>query len=121
VLFFCIILAFCLVFCVNVSLRKLEVHIFMEKWNQTSSDFILLGLLPRNQTGLLLLVLIIFIFSLALVGNSTMIYLIHVDSRLHTPMYFLLSQLSLTDLMNISLLFPRWHSTSFLVKKVSRS
>ncbi|XP_027269079.1 olfactory receptor 2L13 [Cricetulus griseus] len=79
----------------------------MEKWNQSSSDFTLLGLFPQNQTGLLLLLLIIFVFSLALVGNSTMIHLIRVDPRLHTPMYFLLSQLSLMDLMDVSTTVPK--------------
>ncbi|XP_041533843.1 olfactory receptor 2L13-like [Microtus oregoni] len=79
----------------------------MEKWNQTSNDFILLGLFPQNQTGLLLLLLIISIFSVALLGNSAMIHLIRVDPKLHTPMYFLLSQLSLMDLMYISTTVPK--------------
>ncbi|XP_010616626.1 olfactory receptor 2L13 [Fukomys damarensis] len=78
----------------------------MDKWNQTSHDFILLGLFPPNQTGLLLLLLVIFIFCLASVGNLTMIHLIRVDVRLHTPMYLLLSQLSLMDLMYISSTVP---------------
>ncbi|XP_048213156.1 olfactory receptor 2L13 [Perognathus longimembris pacificus] len=79
----------------------------MEKWNQTSSDFILLGLLLPNRTGQLLLLLFILVFSLALFGNSAMIHLIRVDARLHTPMYFLLSQLSLMDLMYISTTVPK--------------
>ncbi|XP_049730618.1 olfactory receptor 2L13-like [Elephas maximus indicus] len=79
----------------------------MEKWNQTSNDFILLGLLPPNQTGMLLLFLILLVFFLSSVGNSTMIFLICMDSRLHTPMYFLLSQLSLMDLMYISTIVPK--------------
>lgn len=79
----------------------------MEKWNHTSNDFILLGLFPSNQTGLFLLLLIIFIFFFASVGNSAMIHLIQVDPRLHTPMYFLLSQLSLMDLMYISTTVPK--------------
>ncbi|XP_004686641.1 PREDICTED: olfactory receptor 2L13-like [Condylura cristata] len=79
----------------------------MEKWNQTSSDFILLGLFSPNRTGLLLLLLTIFIFLLATLGNSTMIHLIHLDPRLHTPMYILLSQLSLMDLMSISDTVPK--------------
>ncbi|KAM7321781.1 hypothetical protein ACRRTK_018622 [Alexandromys fortis] len=79
----------------------------MEKLNQSSSDFILLGLFPQNQTGLLLLLLIISIFLVALLGNSTMIHLIRVDPRLHTPMYFLLSQLSLMDLMDVSATVPK--------------
>ncbi|XP_069323113.1 olfactory receptor 2L13-like [Eulemur rufifrons] len=79
----------------------------MEKWNHTSNDFILLGLFPQNQTGLLLLFLIMLIFFLASVGNMAMIHLIRVDPRLHTPMYFLLSQLSLMDLMYISSTVPK--------------
>ncbi|XP_006894045.1 PREDICTED: olfactory receptor 2L13-like [Elephantulus edwardii] len=79
----------------------------MEEWNQTSNDFILLGLFPPNHTGLLLLFVIVFVFLLATVGNSAMIHLIRVDSRLHTPMYFLLSQLSLMDLMYISTTVPK--------------
>ncbi|MBZ3880113.1 Olfactory receptor 2L13 [Sciurus carolinensis] len=79
----------------------------MEKWNQTLNDFILLGLLPQNQTGLLLLLLIIFVFVLACLGNSGMTVLIFLDPRLHTPMYFLLSQLSLMDLMYISTTVPK--------------
>ncbi|XP_015362523.1 olfactory receptor 2L13-like [Marmota marmota marmota] len=79
----------------------------MEKWNQTSSDFILLGLLPQNQTGLLLLLLIVSVFVFACLGNSGMTALIFLDPRLHTPMYFLLSQLSLMDLMYISSTVPK--------------
>ncbi|KAM5169099.1 olfactory receptor 2L13-like [Callospermophilus lateralis] len=79
----------------------------MEKWNQTSDDFILLGLFPPNQKGLLLLLLIISVFVLACLGNSGMTALIFLDPRLHTPMYFLLSQLSLMDLMYISSKVPK--------------
>ncbi|XP_037662193.1 olfactory receptor 2L13-like [Choloepus didactylus] len=79
----------------------------MEKWNETSNDFILLGLFPPNQTGLLLLTLIILIFFLASMGNSAMIHLIRLDPHLHKPMYFLLSQLSLMDLMYISSTIPK--------------
>ncbi|XP_069890107.1 olfactory receptor 2L13-like [Dipodomys merriami] len=79
----------------------------MEKWNQTSSDFILLGLLPPNQTGLLLMILFLFVFFVAVLGNLTMICLIRIDNRLHIPMYFLLSQLSLMDLMYISNIVPK--------------
>ncbi|XP_037364202.1 olfactory receptor 2L13-like [Talpa occidentalis] len=79
----------------------------METWNHTSNDFILLGLFPTNRTGLFLLLLIIFIFFLGSMGNSTMIHLIRVDPRLHTPMYILLSQLSLMDLISLSSTVPK--------------
>ena len=79
----------------------------MENCNQTSTDFILLGLFPSSRTGLFLFILIGFIFLIALVGNLSMILLIFLDMHLHTPMYFLLSQLSLIDLNYISTIVPK--------------
>ncbi|XP_058435885.1 olfactory receptor 2L13-like [Marmota monax] len=93
---------------------------FMEKWNQTSNEFILLGLLPPNHKGLLLLLLIISVFVLACLGNSGMTALIFLDPRLHTPMYFLLSQLSLVDLMYISSTVPKM-AINFLSGQMSIS
>uniref|UniRef100_A0A8D2B032 Olfactory receptor n=1 Tax=Sciurus vulgaris TaxID=55149 RepID=A0A8D2B032_SCIVU len=82
----------------------------MEKWNETSNGFILLRLFPQTHTGLLLLLLIMVVFVLASVGNSGMIALILLDPRLHSPMYFLLSQLSLMDLLYISSTVPKMAS-----------
>ncbi|MBZ3888928.1 Olfactory receptor 2L13 [Sciurus carolinensis] len=47
------------------------------------------------------------VFVLASVGNSGMTTLILLDPQLHTPMYFLLSQLSLVDLLYISSTVPK--------------
>ncbi|XP_005682913.2 PREDICTED: olfactory receptor 2L2-like [Capra hircus] len=79
----------------------------MGNYNQTSTDFILLGLFPSSRTGLFLFILIVFIFLMALAGNLSMILLIFLDIRLHKPMYFLLSQLSLMDLNYISTTVPK--------------
>ncbi|KAF0887344.1 OR2M4 protein, partial [Crocuta crocuta] len=51
--------------------------------------------------------LVLGIFTVALIGNTVMVLLIYLDSQLHTPMYFLLSQLSLMDLMLICTTVPR--------------
>lgn len=91
----------------SLFLRNSKKYIFMEKWYQSSSYFILLGLFPQNQTGPLLILLDIFMFSEALLGNSAMTQLICVVPRLHTPMYFLLSQFSLMDPMHISTTLPK--------------
>ncbi|KAL2770547.1 olfactory receptor 2L5 [Daubentonia madagascariensis] len=82
----------------------------MEYYNQTSTDFILLGLFPPSRIGLFLFILIALIFLMALMGNQSMILLILLDTHLHTPMYFLLSQLSLVDLSYISTILPRMAS-----------
>ncbi|XP_006070058.3 olfactory receptor 2L2-like [Bubalus bubalis] len=79
----------------------------MGNYNQTSTDFILLGLFPSSRTGLFLFILIGFIFLMAVLGNLSMILLIFLDIHLHKPMYFLLSQLSLMDLNYISTTVPK--------------
>ncbi|XP_074074836.1 olfactory receptor 2L3-like [Macrotis lagotis] len=79
----------------------------MEEWNQTTTGFFLLGLLPSTKTGLFLFLLIVLIFLTAFLGNSTMILLIWMDHYLHTPMYILLSQLSLMDLIYICSTVPK--------------
>ncbi|XP_044538968.1 olfactory receptor 2L3-like, partial [Gracilinanus agilis] len=79
----------------------------MEEWNHTTTGFILLGLFAPTKSGLLLFLLVVLIFLIALLGNSTMILLIWMDRHLHTPMYFLLSQLSLMDLMYICCTVPK--------------
>ncbi|XP_027716954.1 olfactory receptor 2AJ1-like [Vombatus ursinus] len=82
-----------------------------EEKNQTSArDFILLGLLHPNQYGLLFLMLILLIFMVAIMGNTVLILLIHLDTRLHTPMYFLLSHLSFMDILHISNIVPKMAS-----------
>ncbi|XP_057564401.1 olfactory receptor 2L8-like [Hippopotamus amphibius kiboko] len=82
----------------------------MENYNKTSTDFILLGLFPPSNIGLFFFILIILIFLMALFDNLSMILPILVDTHLHTPMYFLLSQLSLTDLNYISTIVPKMAS-----------
>ncbi|XP_010618047.1 olfactory receptor 2T8 [Fukomys damarensis] len=73
----------------------------------TTSDFILLGLFDHTtaQHSLFGVVLAVTIFSL--LGNGLMVLLIHQDPLLHTPMYFLLSQLSLMDTVLISTIVPK--------------
>ncbi|XP_004697285.1 olfactory receptor 2L5-like [Echinops telfairi] len=79
----------------------------MENYNQTSTYFTLLGLFPPSRIGLFVFILIILNFLMALIGNLSMIFLIFLDNHLHTPMYFLLSQLSFMDLNYISTIVPK--------------
>ncbi|XP_016081464.1 olfactory receptor 2L2-like [Ornithorhynchus anatinus] len=90
----------------------------MERGNETSMDeFILLGLFPefRHRTFLISVILLIYIVALA--GNTVLILLIWVDLGLHTPMYFLLSQLSLMDLAYISTTVPKMTADFFSGKR----
>ena len=72
-----------------------------------SSDFILLGLFSSSQTSLIFLYFIFIIFIITITENAMMIILIHRESRLHTPMYFLLSHLSFMDILHTSNIVPK--------------
>lgn len=75
--------------------------------NTTEMDFILLGLFSHTQAHSFLFSVVLVIFTTSLMGNTLMILLICRDPRLHTPMYFLLSQLSLMDMMLVSTIIPK--------------
>nr|XP_017505390.1 olfactory receptor 56-like [Manis javanica] len=89
--------------------------------NQTLiSQFILLGLFTGSPLHLLLFCTIVLMFLVALSGNGLMLLLINTDPRLHSPMYFFLSWLSLMDLMLVCTIVPRM-ATDFLLGRGSIS
>ncbi|XP_041521175.1 olfactory receptor 2T29-like [Microtus oregoni] len=71
------------------------------------SDFTLVGFFSQSKHPALLAVVIFVVFLMALSGNSLLILLIHSDTCLHTPMYFFISQLSLMDMIYISVTVPK--------------
>ncbi|CAO2642721.1 Olfactory receptor 2M2 [Lemmus lemmus] len=76
--------------------------------NQTLiSHFVLLGLFSHTPLHLFLFSIIMVMFLVALSGNGLMILLILVDSHLHSPMYFFLSQLSIMDLTMTCTVVPK--------------
>ncbi|XP_074076756.1 olfactory receptor 2T29-like [Macrotis lagotis] len=80
----------------------------MKMENQTlGTDFILLGLFSQSKYCSLLYSLIFFFFIVALTGNAILIFLIQSYPHLHTPMYFFIKQLSLMDIMYISVTVPK--------------
>ncbi|XP_006894056.1 PREDICTED: olfactory receptor 2T27-like [Elephantulus edwardii] len=81
----------------------------MNSWrNQTTgTEFVLLGLFFHIQAPKLLFTFIFLVFLIAIFGNIVMMILIWLDIRLHTPMYFLLSQLSFMDLLYSSTFVPK--------------
>ncbi|XP_006147278.1 olfactory receptor 2Z1 [Tupaia chinensis] len=63
-----------------------------------ASDFILVGLFSHSGPHLVLFSLVCAMFTTGLLGNTILFFLIWTDTRLHSPMYFLLGQLSLLDI-----------------------
>uniref|UniRef100_A0A4X2KAD4 G-protein coupled receptors family 1 profile domain-containing protein n=1 Tax=Vombatus ursinus TaxID=29139 RepID=A0A4X2KAD4_VOMUR len=77
------------------------------KNHTTVTEFILLGLTDSRKLQVILFVLFLAIYTLTVVGNIGMIVLIILDARLHTPMYFFLSNLSFTDVCYSSTIAPK--------------
>ncbi|XP_043435051.1 olfactory receptor 5B3-like [Prionailurus bengalensis] len=70
-------------------------------------QFILLGLTSDPELQVPLFIVFTLIYLITLVGNLGIIVLILLDSRLHTPMYFFLSNLSLVDLCYSTAVTPK--------------
>nr|XP_020724852.1 olfactory receptor 1013-like [Odocoileus virginianus texanus] len=79
----------------------------MEKNNHTVTEFILVGFTTDPKMQLVLFVVFLGVYSMTLVGNTTLIVLICNDSRLHTPMYFFIGNLSFLDLWYSSVYTPK--------------
>ncbi|XP_037377883.1 olfactory receptor 2D2 [Talpa occidentalis] len=71
----------------------------MSQTNQTQvTEFLLLGLSDDPYTQQLLFILFLGVYLVTVLGNLLLMTLVQMDSRLHTPMYFFLCNLSLADL-----------------------
>ncbi|XP_043304293.1 olfactory receptor 12-like [Cervus canadensis] len=70
-------------------------------------EFVLEGFEGGLQTQALLFTLFLALYMVAVLGNLTMIVLITLDARLHSPMYFFLKNLSFLDLCYSSLIAPK--------------
>ncbi|CAD7687376.1 unnamed protein product [Nyctereutes procyonoides] len=79
----------------------------MERSNHTVTEFILVGFTTDPVMQLVLFVVFLGVYSLTVVANATLIVLICNDSRLHTPMYFFIGNLSFLDLWYSSVYTPK--------------
>ncbi|CAM4628203.1 unnamed protein product [Lepidochelys olivacea] len=80
----------------------------MGRENDTSvTKFILLGLSSNPAEQLILFGVFTAIYLVALMGNMLILLLVSLDSRLHTPMYFFLVNLSMVDIGYTSCTVPK--------------
>lgn len=71
----------------------------MERSNRSSEgDFILLWFFARPKLEMALFFINVVFYLLAVMDNSTVVFLFLVDPQLHMPIYFFLSNLSFPDL-----------------------
>ncbi|KAM9323917.1 olfactory receptor 5V1-like [Gastrophryne carolinensis] len=71
----------------------------MEQPNQTMVPFFIIkGISDVTELQLPMFFLVLFIYLFTLGGNMTIILLVYLEPRLHTPMYFFLVNLSIVDM-----------------------
>ncbi|XP_027702184.1 olfactory receptor 5A1-like [Vombatus ursinus] len=86
--------------------------------NSTSvTTFFLLGFSDHPELQVSLFVTFLGIYLVTLAWNLSLIILIQIDSRLHTPMYFFLSNLSFIDISYSSTIAPKMLSDFFKEQK----
>ncbi|KAI5139460.1 Olfactory Receptor 5V1 [Manis pentadactyla] len=78
-------------------------------WENHSSlsEFILLGFSRDYRINAILFNIFLFLYLSTLVGNGLIVTLIHLDSHLHTPMYFFLGVLSILDMSYVTTTVPQ--------------
>lgn len=71
------------------------------------TEFILLGFRTPPKLQILLFLVFLLIYMVTVVGNVSLIIVIKMDSRLQTPMYFFLKNLSALDLCYSTVIAPK--------------
>lgn len=76
--------------------------------HSVATEFTLVGFGDHPELQEVLLVVFLIVYLISLMGNVGMILLINCEPRLHTPMYFFLSHLSLLDISFSSSITPKF-------------
>ncbi|KAF4009528.1 hypothetical protein G4228_000006 [Cervus hanglu yarkandensis] len=80
----------------------------MELGNSTRvREFIFLGLTQNRELSLVLFLFLLLVYVTTLLGNLLIMVTVTWDSHLHTPMYFLLRNLSIADICFSSITAPK--------------
>ena len=92
----------------------------IEKHNLTAmhkvTEFVLMGITDSPELQAPLFGIFLVIYLVTVTGNLGMVILTHLDSKLHTPMYFFLRHLSITDLGYSTVIGPKM-MVNFVVHK----
>ncbi|XP_049467909.1 olfactory receptor 4F15 [Panthera uncia] len=90
----------------------------MDRRNQsTVSEFVLLGLTNSWEIQLLLSVFSFLFYLASMMGNLVIVFTVTLDAHLHFPMYFLLANLSVIDMLFCSIIAPKMICDIFKKRK----
>ncbi|XP_075061304.1 olfactory receptor 2C3-like [Mixophyes fleayi] len=90
----------------------------MSTWNYTRvEEFILRGLTSQPNMQIVLFVIFLSCYVISLIGNIFIIFISSASSRLHTPMYVFVSNLSFLDIWYTSSIVPKMLINFLSVKK----
>uniref|UniRef100_A0A8D0GVI0 Olfactory receptor n=1 Tax=Sphenodon punctatus TaxID=8508 RepID=A0A8D0GVI0_SPHPU len=78
--------------------------------NTMVTEFILLGFTSVAKMRIFIFTVVLIMYILCLTGNGLIIIIVRIDSRLQTPMYFFLSNLSFLEI---------WYTTAVIPKMLS--
>ncbi|XP_044127355.1 olfactory receptor 1038-like [Bufo gargarizans] len=79
----------------------------MEPFNQSSSRFILLGLSTVLYLKVIAFITFLVIYLITFLANLLLIIVVMINSKLHTPMYFFLTNLSMIDICFSTTVIPK--------------
>ncbi|XP_025032747.1 olfactory receptor 13G1-like [Python bivittatus] len=88
-------------------MKVIGVRVVEIKNHSAITEFILLGLTDSPELQVLLFWVLTFIYAVALAANFLLMSTICTFKKLHTPMYFLIFNLSLVNMLSISVTIPR--------------
>ncbi|NWX40077.1 O10A7 protein, partial [Steatornis caripensis] len=91
----------------------------MKPGNHTiTTHFLLLGFAFQGKLQLLFFTLISVMFLVILIGNSLIVVITAVDPLLHTPMYYFLKNLALTEICYSLSIVPKMLATLLVERKI---
>ncbi|XP_063287870.1 olfactory receptor 10A3-like [Pelobates fuscus] len=76
-------------------------------FNNTVTEFIILGFSAFTDIQFPFFFLFFFIYLIILLGNGTVVYIVNSDPSLHSPMYFFLCNLSTLEIVYSSVVIPK--------------
>uniref|UniRef100_A0A8C5M2C1 Olfactory receptor n=1 Tax=Leptobrachium leishanense TaxID=445787 RepID=A0A8C5M2C1_9ANUR len=83
----------------------------------TISEFILVGVTSDPTMQIFLYIFFTLVYIITILGNSGIVFIILIIPDLHSPMYFFLGNLSISDLCYSTVIIPKLLHDMFLLRK----